>query len=116
MRYLNLAYPAKPADWDSYMAAMRAKLTEPGRMAEFMKTFKSTGADAAEQLPNVHCAALIIMGTADPDFADPRPRARATRSPPPCPPGSPPSPPSTAPATTRRPRPPPRSPPLSPRS
>ena len=22
MRYLNLAYPAKPADYDSYMAAM----------------------------------------------------------------------------------------------
>ena len=72
MRYLNLAYPAKPADWDSYMAATRAKLTEPGRMAEFMKTFKSTPVDAAEQLPNVKCPALIIMGTADPDFADPK--------------------------------------------
>jgi len=72
MRYLSLAYPTKPADWDSYISAMRAKLTEPGRMAEFMKTFKSTPADAAEQLPNVQCPALIIMGIADPDFADPK--------------------------------------------
>jgi hypothetical protein len=37
------------------MAAMRAKLREPGRMAEFMKTPKSTPADAEAQLPNVQC-------------------------------------------------------------
>ena len=72
MRYLDLAYPTKPADYDEYMAALRAKLLEPGRMAEFLKTGKSTPADAAAQLPNVSCAALIIMGTEDPDFADPR--------------------------------------------
>ena len=41
-------------------------------MAEFMKTAKSTPADAGAQLPNVRCPALIIMGTLDPDFADPR--------------------------------------------
>jgi pimeloyl-ACP methyl ester carboxylesterase len=69
MRYLDLAYPTKPADYDEYMAALRAKLLEPGRMAEFLKTGKSTPADAAAQLPNVSCAALIIMGTEDPDFA-----------------------------------------------
>jgi pimeloyl-ACP methyl ester carboxylesterase len=67
-----VAYPAKPADYDAYMAALAAKLREPGRMAEFMKTTKSTPADAAAQLPNVRCPALIIMGTLDPDFADPR--------------------------------------------
>jgi pimeloyl-ACP methyl ester carboxylesterase len=72
MRYLNVAYPARPADYADYMAALAAKLREPGRMAEFMKTFKSTPADAAAQLPNVKCPALVIMGTFDPDFADPR--------------------------------------------
>ena len=72
LRYLNLAYPAKPADYAGYMAALAAKLREPGRMAEFMKTFKSTPADAAAQLPNVKCPALVIMGTLDPDFADPQ--------------------------------------------
>ncbi len=72
MRYLDVAYPAKPADYAEYMAALRAKLQEPGRMAEFMKTGKSTPADAEAQLPNVTCPALIIMGSEDPDFADPR--------------------------------------------
>jgi pimeloyl-ACP methyl ester carboxylesterase len=71
LRYLDLAYPTKPADYDDYTAALRAKLREPGRMAEFLKTFKSTPADAEAQLPNVRCPTLIVMGTADPDFPDP---------------------------------------------
>jgi len=72
MRYLDVAYPTKPADYADYMAALAAKLREPGRMAEFMKTGKTTPADAGAQLPNVRCPALVIMGTLDPDFADPR--------------------------------------------
>jgi len=72
MRYLDVAYPAKPADYAGYTAALAAKLREPGRMAEFMKTGKSTPADAGAQLPNVRCPALVVMGTLDPDFADPR--------------------------------------------
>jgi pimeloyl-ACP methyl ester carboxylesterase len=46
-------------------------------MAEFMKTFKSTPADAEAQLPNVRCPALVIMGTLDPDFAEPGAEADA---------------------------------------
>lgn len=72
MRYLDVAYPTKPADYAEYMAALAAKLREPGRMAEFMKTGKSTPADAGAQLPNITVPALVIMGTLDPDFADPR--------------------------------------------
>jgi pimeloyl-ACP methyl ester carboxylesterase len=72
MRYLDVAYPTKPADYADYMAALAARLREPGRMAEFMKTGKSTPADAGAQLPNIRCPALVIMGTLDPDFADPR--------------------------------------------
>jgi pimeloyl-ACP methyl ester carboxylesterase len=72
MRYLDVAYPIKPADYADYMAALRAKLREPGRMAEFMKTGRSTPADAGAQLPNVTRPALVIMGTLDPDFADPK--------------------------------------------
>jgi len=67
----------KPADYAAYMTALRAKLSEPGRMAEFLKTFKSTTADADAQLPHVSCPALVIMGTADPDFADPQAEAEA---------------------------------------
>jgi pimeloyl-ACP methyl ester carboxylesterase len=72
MRYLDVAYPTKPADYADYMTALRAKLREPGRMAEFMKTGKSTPADAEAQLPNITCPVLIIMGSEDPDFADPK--------------------------------------------
>ena len=72
MRYLDVAYPTKPGDYAGYTAALAAKLREPGRMAEFMKTFKSTPADAEAQLPNIKCPALVIMGTLDPDFADPQ--------------------------------------------
>jgi pimeloyl-ACP methyl ester carboxylesterase len=71
MRYLDVAYPTKPADYADYMTALAAKLREPGRMAEFMKTGKSTPADAGAQLPHVTVPALVIMGTLDPDFADP---------------------------------------------
>jgi pimeloyl-ACP methyl ester carboxylesterase len=77
MRYLDLAYPARPADYAGYRAALAAKLREPGRMAGFLKTFKSTPADAEKQLPNIGCPALVIMGTADPDFAGPRAEGEA---------------------------------------
>jgi pimeloyl-ACP methyl ester carboxylesterase len=77
LRYLDLACVHKPTDWEVYTAALRAKLSEPGRMNEFMKTMKTNGADAEAQLPNVRRPALIIMGTADPDFPDPRAEGEA---------------------------------------
>jgi pimeloyl-ACP methyl ester carboxylesterase len=75
MRYLDLAYPEKPADYAAYMAALRAKLSEPGRMAEFLKTLKTSPADAGAALPRISCPALVIMGDQDPDWADPRAEA-----------------------------------------
>jgi pimeloyl-ACP methyl ester carboxylesterase len=74
-RYLDVAYPEKPADYAAYMTALRAKLSEPGRMAEFLKTMKSSPADAGDALPRISCPALVIMGTEDPDWADPRAEA-----------------------------------------
>jgi pimeloyl-ACP methyl ester carboxylesterase len=74
-RYLDLAYPEKPADYDAYMAGLRAKLSEPGRMAEFLKTFKTSPSDAGDALPRISGPALIIMGDEDPDWADPRAEA-----------------------------------------
>jgi pimeloyl-ACP methyl ester carboxylesterase len=77
VRYLDVAYPTKPADYEVYMAGLRAKLSEPGRMAEFIKTGKSTPADAQAQLSSIRCPALVIMGSLDPDFADPRAEGEA---------------------------------------
>ena len=81
MRYLDLAYPTKPADYGDYMAALRAKLREPGRMAEFMKTFKSTPADAEAQLPNVKCQALVIMARWTPISPTPGPKVTTSLRP-----------------------------------
>lgn len=72
LKYLSVAIPVKPADYDEYLGAVATKLREPGRMAEFMKTGKTTPADAEAQVPNVTQPTLIIMGAADPDFPSPR--------------------------------------------
>ena len=71
LRYLDLAYPAKPADYAAYMAGLRAKLSEPRRMAELLKTMKTSPADAGDALPRIACPALVVMGDEDPDWADP---------------------------------------------
>jgi pimeloyl-ACP methyl ester carboxylesterase len=75
MGYLDVAYPEKPADYAAYMTALRAKLSEPGRMAEFLKTMKTSPADAGAALARISCPALVIMGTEDPDWADPQAEA-----------------------------------------
>jgi pimeloyl-ACP methyl ester carboxylesterase len=75
MRYLDVAYPEKPADYAASMAALRAALSEPGRMAELLKTMKTSPADAGAALPRIACPALVIMGDEDPDWADPRAEA-----------------------------------------
>jgi pimeloyl-ACP methyl ester carboxylesterase len=71
-KYLDVALPVKPADWDGELARIEAKLTEPGRMKALQAMCKSSPADAGAQLPNVKCPVLIVEGNADPDWADPR--------------------------------------------
>ncbi|WP_327098954.1 alpha/beta hydrolase [Nocardia vinacea] len=75
--YLNVAYPIKPDDFEQYLEQVFTSLHQPGRMAEFMKTGATTPADAHDQLANVQCPALIIMGAAEPDFVDPRAEGEA---------------------------------------
>jgi pimeloyl-ACP methyl ester carboxylesterase len=71
-KYLDVAYPGrKPADWDTYLAALQTNLGEPGRVQATKKMAASKPTDAAAQLANVRCPALIVMGSADSDFADP---------------------------------------------
>ncbi|MFJ6724690.1 alpha/beta fold hydrolase [Streptomyces sp. NPDC091281] len=71
LRYLDVAYPTKPADWAAYTELLRAKLSEPERMAQFLLTMKTDGSDAEAHLPRVTAPTLIVMGSADPDFPDP---------------------------------------------
>ncbi len=72
LKYLDVALPAKPADWDAESARIAAKLREPGRMKVLQAMCKTSPADAGAQLANVTCPVLVIEGSADPDWADPR--------------------------------------------
>lgn len=71
-RYLDLAIPAKPADWDAELARITAKLNEPGRMKVLQAMAQSKPTDAGAQLARVRCPVLVIEGSCDPDWADPR--------------------------------------------
>jgi pimeloyl-ACP methyl ester carboxylesterase len=71
-KYLDVAYPVKPADWGGELARIEAKLSEPGRMKALQAMCKASPGDAAAQLPNVACPVLVIEGSLDPDWADPR--------------------------------------------
>ncbi len=71
-KYLDLAMPVKPADWDEELARIEAKLSEPGRMKVLQAMAKSNPGDAGAQLPNVGCPVLVIEGSLDPDWPDPR--------------------------------------------
>ena len=77
-KYLDVAYPGrKPADWDTWLASLQANLREPGRVKAAQGMFKSKPVDAGEQLSNVRCSALVVMGADDSDFADPEAEAAA---------------------------------------
>ncbi|MEV8287830.1 alpha/beta fold hydrolase [Streptomyces niveus] len=70
--YLDVAYPGvKPADWTERLDRIDALLREPGRMKALQGMGTGAPADAGAQLGNVRCPVLIVMGTLDPDWADP---------------------------------------------
>jgi pimeloyl-ACP methyl ester carboxylesterase len=71
-KYLDVAMPTKPADWDVELKRIEAKLSEPGRMQALQAMCKADPGDAGAQLPNVTRPVLIIEGSLDPDWADPR--------------------------------------------
>jgi pimeloyl-ACP methyl ester carboxylesterase len=79
-KYLDMAYPGrKPADWDTWLAAVQANLRQSGRAQAAQSMMKSSGTlkDAAAALAKVRCPALVVMGTDDSDFPDPKAEATA---------------------------------------
>jgi pimeloyl-ACP methyl ester carboxylesterase len=72
MKYLDLAYPTKPADWAAESDRIETTLREPGRMKAVQAMCKSKPTDAGAQLAHVSCPVLVVEGSLDPDFADPR--------------------------------------------
>jgi pimeloyl-ACP methyl ester carboxylesterase len=78
LSYLDHAYPGtRPTDWTERQAAIAAELREPGRMKALQAMLKTAPADAGAQLAHVSRPALIIEGSLDPDWADPRAEGEA---------------------------------------
>ena len=72
----NRLYPSgKPKDMDRYRHILLSKLREPGRMRAFQKMAGTDHRAAEARLSRVRAPVLIVMGTADPDFPDPRAEA-----------------------------------------
>jgi pimeloyl-ACP methyl ester carboxylesterase len=77
-KYLDVAYPGlKPADRDTWLAALQVNMREPGRMKAIQSMAGGKLTDAAAQLANVRCPALVIMGSKDPDWPDSKAEAAA---------------------------------------
>ncbi|MGW0333671.1 alpha/beta fold hydrolase [Streptomyces sp. NPDC003011] len=70
--YLDVAYPGvKPAHWAERLGRVDSLTREPGRMKALQGMGRSAPTDAGAQLGNVRCPVLVVMGTLDPDWADP---------------------------------------------
>jgi pimeloyl-ACP methyl ester carboxylesterase len=72
LAYLDLAIPTKPADWQQERARIETTLARPERMRVLRAMTRTSPADAGAQLANVRCPVLVVEGSADPDWADPR--------------------------------------------
>lgn len=72
MSYLDIAIPTKPADWAEERARIESALAQPERMKVLHAMTKTSPGDAGAHLAGVRCPVLIIEGSADPDWADPR--------------------------------------------
>lgn len=77
-KYLDLAFPThKPADWADQLQRNEANLNEPGRMKTLQRMGRTTPVDAGDHLDKISCPALIVQGSLDPDWADPRAEGEA---------------------------------------
>lgn len=77
-RYLDVAFPGrKPEDWADQLRRNAANLAEPGRMTALRRMGRPEPTDVGAQLGDVRCPALIVEGSLDPDWADPRAEGEA---------------------------------------
>jgi pimeloyl-ACP methyl ester carboxylesterase len=77
MRFWASLYPTrKPADFESYSARLRANLAEPGRLEAMRAMMLGPSRSGIERrLAAVRAPALVVMGTRDSDFPEPRAEA-----------------------------------------
>jgi pimeloyl-ACP methyl ester carboxylesterase len=71
--YFNSLYPTrKPADFAAYTAALKSNLTRPGRLEALHEMMLASKAASEERIHRVAVPTLVMMGSKDPDFKDPR--------------------------------------------
>lgn len=70
--YYRRLYPSqKPTDFEAYVAALKANLSERGRLAALRQMILASKATSEARLARVSAPTLVLMGTRDPDFPDP---------------------------------------------
>jgi pimeloyl-ACP methyl ester carboxylesterase len=77
MYYRHLYPSGPPADFASYRRSLIANLRQKGRMYALRALVAAPKGSCEARIPEVRCPALIVMGTADPDFPDPVAEARS---------------------------------------
>jgi pimeloyl-ACP methyl ester carboxylesterase len=76
--FYDTLYPsAKPADHREHRHALLANLAEPGRFDALRGMLFRDDTAIEARLAAVRAPTLVVMGTKDPDFADPAAEARA---------------------------------------
>jgi pimeloyl-ACP methyl ester carboxylesterase len=77
-RYWGSLFPSrKPADFDAYRAHLKKNLSEPDRLEALKAMLNRPDADAVgSRLSGVTTPALVVMGTHDSDFKDPKGEAQ----------------------------------------
>lgn len=73
--YATLYKKTKPHDLQTYRAALRTMLAQPGRMEALQTMIMASKKAVGDRLPSVKAPTLLVMGGADPDFPDPRQEA-----------------------------------------
>jgi pimeloyl-ACP methyl ester carboxylesterase len=74
--YYKSLYPTtKPDDFDKYLEALKSNLNEQGRFKAMMKLGSSPRKPSEERLDKIEKPVLVIMGTDDPDWSDPKDEA-----------------------------------------
>jgi pimeloyl-ACP methyl ester carboxylesterase len=68
---------AARVDWDTWLPALEESLRKPGRVKPVQSMASGKLAEAAAQLANVKCPALVVMGNDDPDWPDSEAEAAA---------------------------------------
>ncbi len=77
MYYKSLYKSAPPADLSEYTDQLEANLNQPGRFAALQGMLWASQAPCAARIGQVRAPVLVVVGSDDPDFDDPRSQAKS---------------------------------------